>query len=271
MHLCAHSPFTLHMWCAQESCVAPTEAVVDDDVHGGNSDDDDDDDGDGGGGGGGGESTDGKERVDSIVSHPAAATNTVEARDTSAGMPSPAGMLAAADDATDAADVAAADRLLPDGAMPAVALRWVQRDRRRRRSSQEATQQRDAVEWVLAALCYAHADTRLKQAVRKLLAVRYFTANLDAGGAWLFTDVLRPGLRARLLELGGGLLSDYDARGLAVSLGNDVVSMAVRSPDQHPLARARGDGQLPSQIDVLPCGAPIDLTKPEEFPDEACV
>jgi hypothetical protein len=170
-----------------------------------------------------------------------------------------------------AADAAAVERLLPGGRIPEIAMRWIQRSHRRRRSSADVSQHREAVDWVLEALCFSHASAELKHAARKLLAVRYFTANLDADGAWCFTDVLRPGLGSRLVELGEVLHEDYDSRGLAVLLTDDVVEAAVGNPAQHPLALSHAHGQRSTQIDVLPCAEPIDLHRPEEFPEEACV
>ena len=187
----------------------------------------------------------------------------------------------------------AVKRLLPRGSMPKCALLWVERRQsddlsERGKASKQA---RAATEWVLDALCHAHEDSLLKKSARRLLAVRYFTSNLDAWpGDWLFRDVLKPGLKQRLVTLGHELLADYDRTRLAERLSDAAVTAAVGSPNDHPLARAlhtakpagdTADGnhadrqhhhqqhRRPTQIDVLPCVAPIDFAKPEEFPEEA--
>ena len=185
----------------------------------------------------------------------------------------------------------AVERLLPDGKMPECALLWVEG----RYSEYTYTRQWEiqaATGWVLDALCHAHEDSRLKRAARKLLAVRVFTTNLDARG-WYFRDVLKPGLKQRLVMLGKDLLADYDRESLAERLSNAAVIAAVGSPDDRPLAQALRDAhpadddadghahqhqhhqhrqhqrRRPTQIDVLPCVNPIDFAKPEEFPDAA--
>lgn len=194
----------------------------------------------------------------------------------------------------------AVERLLPDGSPPEEVLLFTQG-----RQSHDLkpggllrSQLREAADWVLPALCHAHEDPSLKAAARQLLAVHRFTTSLDAAG-WLFRDVIRPGLRARLAECGQRLATDYTAQNLGVALSSEVVARAVAQnlkvgdqcshghPDGADAATPAGattaaittgavagaatrNGGL-TQVDVLPCdpsGNIIDFAKGWEFPDD---
>jgi ankyrin repeat protein len=171
------------------------------------------------------------------------------------------------------------DILLPGGELPDAVMMWI--EGRQSKDLSEGgkfqKQMRAATEWVLEVLCRAHEDLRLKKAGRKLLAVRHFTTNLDADGAWCFRDVLKPGLRKYLQTLATKLSADFDSRNLGDALSNDVVAAAVGDPKDHRLYLARrnrlgDDCGRPTQVDVLPwLTAAVDFCNPEQFPDDIYV
>eukprot|EP00037_Helgoeca_nana_P018092 m.172629 g.172629 ORF g.172629 m.172629 type:complete len:858 (+) comp24291_c0_seq2:37-2610(+) len=163
---------------------------------------------------------------------------------------------------------AVARLLLPDGSLPEVARLWL--DRTYSDDPEERNRQYyEGTSWVVDALCHAHEDPRIKQGARELLANRFFTANLDSGKLRCFDQVLRPGLKVRLDELGGQLLLDFVRSNHASRLASEVVTAAVGRPEDHPLAVGVAGERRPTQIDVLPCLPPIDLRRPAEFPDDA--
>jgi ankyrin repeat protein len=174
--------------------------------------------------------------------------------------------------------VTALARLLPHDRLPDVARIWVdnQTSTDSARGGELEQQMRAATMWVLDALCNAHQDPRIKAAARQLLAVRSFCCNLDATADLCFTKLLRPGLEARLVELGGPLAADFYSTSLGVALSTTGVTAAVGQPEDHPLAgSARAAGrEVPTQIDVLPCDPSdewIDWSKPWLYPEEVYV
>jgi hypothetical protein len=164
---------------------------------------------------------------------------------------------------------AAVARLLPGGELPEAALVFVEnRPSRDDAPGGELRRQFAAgVAWVLDALINAHEDKKIKSAARKLLACEYFTRNLDAyDRPWRTT--LRPGLGARLVSLGKVLAADYDANNMGEQMSTAAVTAAVGKPEDHPLARALNGSRAVTQIDMLPCCAPVDFSRLWEHPEE---
>ena len=75
---------------------------------------------------------------------------------------------------------------------------------------------------------------KIKAAARKLLAVSFFCQGLDAADG-CFTRILKPGLRARLTELGESLADDFVKRSLNTALSNAVVATAAPACDRCPI------------------------------------
>lgn len=133
-------------------------------------------------------------------------------------------------------------RLFPNGSYPESVVLFLQG--RQAFESREIgglldQQFKAAAEWVLDALCHAHLDPQIKGAARRVLADQYFACNLDARGL-CFSNLIRPGLRARLEELGRVLERDYAESRLGELLTSEAVLEAVGRPEDHPLA-----GQFP--------------------------
>eukprot|EP00035_Acanthoeca_spectabilis_P018253 m.385420 g.385420 ORF g.385420 m.385420 type:complete len:165 (-) comp16738_c0_seq2:4733-5227(-) len=106
------------------------------------------------------------------------------------------------------------DRLFPNGRLPPEVAGFVNEENTSgwQDGGERERTTRVATDWVLDALCHAHQDPRIRRSARDLLSVRQFTSGLDILSAELFTTVLRPGLRARLVTLGDRIAQDSAPR-----------------------------------------------------------
>ena len=112
-----------------------------------------------------------------------------------------------------------------------------------------------ATTWLVQAITHAHLDVAIKDAARQLLCVDTYTKTLQR--LQVFDEVLRPGLRTRLNELGAQLAAAYDVHNLGVVLGNDAVASVA---PVHPLFV---DGTVAvEQTALIPCNTTV-------FPFEA--
>ena len=136
------------------------------------------------------------------------------------------------------ARLAAEAGLLPE---PETVLLWLE-ERQEEHDDETMTRQgQQAVEWLVNALLSAWCSPKLKQAGRRLLAKRKFTANLGFMHLWHERPgehygertVLMTPIKRKLEELGHELEDDYEAQNLRERVGNVWLEL-------HPLVREAG-------------------------------
>lgn len=151
----------------------------------------------------------------------------------------------------EAAKTAILANLFPGGKVPPAIHAWHEWPATRAITVSEKKKIQEVMWWVSLALKNAHLDRQIKEAVRKLLIQRHFTANLSYVDKWLW---LQKELGDHLSELGEDLRLQYIEEKQGERLGEDVVSaMTIYHKgfaDSHD--RGKHNGSEVTQAAVIP-------------------